>query len=121
MSSDAEPEVVRWDAGHAAPREIEAILRQRLATLGFAVTRHLYPPGTRFPPHTHDVEKIDAVVSGRLRITMGSHVVLLGPGDALRVPRGVVHGAAVVGEEPVVSLDAVKALKDAPFRPTREA
>ena len=34
--------------------------------------------------------------------------VILKTGDALAVPRGVVHSAEVVGDESVVSLDAVK-------------
>jgi hypothetical protein len=33
---------------------------------------------------------------------------MLGPGDWVDVPRGVTHNATVVGDEPVVSLDAIK-------------
>jgi len=36
------------------------------------------------------------------------HFVILGPGDWVEVPRGVHHTAAVIGEEPVVSLDGVR-------------
>ena len=39
--------------------------------------------------------------------TSGERAVL-GPGDWIAVPRGVPHTATVVGDEPVVSLDAVK-------------
>jgi mannose-6-phosphate isomerase-like protein (cupin superfamily) len=48
------------------------------------------------------------VIAGRFRLVIGGHVALLGPGDWVDVPRGVTHNAAVVGDEPVVSLDAVK-------------
>jgi hypothetical protein len=34
--------------------------------------------------------------------------VVLGPGDSVEVPRGAEHSAAVVGDEPVISLDAVR-------------
>ncbi len=34
--------------------------------------------------------------------------VTLRAGDILHVPAGVVHSASVLGEEPVVSLDATK-------------
>ena len=86
----------------------EAALRQKLETLGYRVARYTYEPGTVFPDHTHGVDKIDAVVSGRFRLVVGGHLAILGPGDWVEVPRGVVHNAAVVGDEPVVSLDAVK-------------
>jgi mannose-6-phosphate isomerase-like protein (cupin superfamily) len=59
-------------------------------------------------PHTHAVEKIDAVVSGRFRITMGKDSVILESGDDVIVPLGAEHSAEVVGDLPVVSLDAVK-------------
>jgi mannose-6-phosphate isomerase-like protein (cupin superfamily) len=64
--------------------------------------------GTFFDTHTHGVDKIDAVVSGSFRVTMADGSVVLGAGDAVWVPRGTPHSAEVVGELPVVSLDAVK-------------
>ena len=43
----------------------EQALKARLQRLGYTVQRYIYPPGTYFPDHTHDVEKIDAVISGQ--------------------------------------------------------
>ena len=86
----------------------EAALRSKLEGRGYVVTRYVYPPGTRFPEHVHDVEKTDAVVSGRFMMSMDGDHVILEAGDALLVPRGAVHSAEVVGLEPVVSLDAVR-------------
>jgi mannose-6-phosphate isomerase-like protein (cupin superfamily) len=60
------------------------------------------------PDHTHGSDKIDAVVSGRFRMTLDGHAMVLEAGDCLAVPRGAVHSAEVVGEEPVVSLDATR-------------
>jgi quercetin dioxygenase-like cupin family protein len=76
--------------------------------LGYAVSRYVYPPGTFFPNHTHNVDKMDAVVSGRLRITTSGGVADLRSGDAIHIPRGTPHSAEVIGDEPVVSLDATK-------------
>ena len=84
----------------------EAALRRKLERRGYRVVRYVYPPGTDFPPHAHDVDKIDAVLSGRFRMRIGAEEAILGAGDCLFVPRDAVHSAAVVGEEPVVSLDA---------------
>jgi quercetin dioxygenase-like cupin family protein len=86
----------------------EAAFRRKLAARGYEVARYVYPPGTRFGAHTHTVDKIDAVLAGRFRIRMGGQTVILEAGDAVHVPRGAEHSAEVVGEETVVSLDAVK-------------
>ena len=99
--------VQRWDCDLDGTLS-EAGLRLKLEKLGYSVTRYLYPPGTRFPEHSHEVEKIDAVLSGRFRITIGADSVLLGPGDTVLLPPGTVHSAEVVGEQAVVSLDAMK-------------
>ncbi len=86
----------------------ETTLRQKLEARGYQVNRYVYPPGTVFPPHTHGVDKIDAVVSGRFQMSMQGQAVILEAGDCLAVPRGVVHSAEVVGDQAVVSLDAIK-------------
>ena len=99
--------VERWNVDRDGPVN-EGMLRGRLERRGYAVSRYVYAPGTRFPDHTHGVDKIDAVVSGSFRIVLEGQEVVLGPGDAVSVPRGAVHSAEVVGAQSVVSLDAVK-------------
>lgn len=99
--------VRRWNAATDGPLTEEA-LRRRLEAMGYTVARHVYAPGTEFPDHTHGADKIDAVVSGRLRLVVAGHLAVLGPGDWIEIPRGVRHAARVVGDEPVVSLDAIR-------------
>jgi quercetin dioxygenase-like cupin family protein len=86
----------------------EVALRRKLEAQGYSVARYNYSPGTVFPDHKHGVDKIDAVVSGTFRLIIGGHVAMLGPGEWVDVPRGVTHNATVIGDEPVVSLDAVR-------------
>jgi quercetin dioxygenase-like cupin family protein len=86
----------------------EEQLRRKLEGRGYQVTRYSYSAGTVFPEHVHAVDKVDAVVAGRFRMTMRGKVVVLEPGDCMVVPAGTVHSAEVVGDQPVVSLDAVK-------------
>lgn len=86
----------------------EAALRRKLEAAGYIVASYTYPPGTAFPDHVHGMDKIDAVISGRFRIILGGHTMVLGPGDWVVVPRGVRHSASVVGDEPVISLDAIR-------------
>lgn len=97
----------RWDPQRDGPLS-EAALRAKLEARGYRVTRYVYPPGTYFPPHAHDVDKIDAVLAGRFALTIAGERVVLEAGDLAAVPAGVVHDAEVLGEEPVVSLDAVR-------------
>lgn len=99
--------VHRWNEVIDGPFS-EAALRRKLQAAGYLVARYTYEPGTTFPDHTHDVDKIDAVVSGRFRMVVAGHLALLGPGDWIEVARGVRHSATVVGDDPVVSLDAVR-------------
>lgn len=100
-------ELEHWDPERDGPLS-EAAMRRKLESRGYAVTKYVYPPGTYFPPHTHGVDKIDGVLSGRFRLSMEGKSVILEAGDLLAVPRGVVHEAEVVGGQPVVSLDAVR-------------
>ena len=86
----------------------EAALRRKLETAGYMVARYTYPPGTAFPDHVHEIDKIDAVVAGRFRMVVAGHLTMLGPGDWIEVARGVRHSATVIGDEDVVSLDAVR-------------
>jgi quercetin dioxygenase-like cupin family protein len=86
----------------------EAALRAKLEAFGYRVAKYVYEPGTIFPDHKHDVDKIDAVLSGRFRLVVRGHMKVLGPGQWIEIPRGTIHNASVMGDEPVVSLDAVK-------------
>ncbi len=99
--------VERWDS--SADGELnECNMRQKLQARGYTVNLYVYPPGTCFPPHSHDVDKIDGVLAGRFRMTMHGQSVDLVAGDCLAVPRGAVHSAEVIGDEAVVSLDALR-------------
>ncbi len=103
--------VTHWDPAWGPISE--KTMRAQLTAAGFRISCYHYPPGTYFPPHTHNVRKRDTVLQGRLRIswpaseTSPAGDVVLEPGDMIEVPAGAVHSAEVVGEETVISLDAV--------------
>jgi len=100
-------DVERWDEERDGPLS-ESSMRRKLQSRGYRVSRYVYSPGTSFPAHTHSVDKIDGVLAGRFRMRLGGADVVLEAGDCLEVPRGAFHSAEVVGDEPVVSLDAVR-------------
>jgi quercetin dioxygenase-like cupin family protein len=103
--------VARWDRARDG-EPTEAALRRKLESRGYRVARYVYPPGTVFVTHTHEVDKIDAVVSGQFKLSLHGEDVVLEAGDALDVPSMTPHRAEVVGDEPVVSLDAVRVRKN---------
>lgn len=86
----------------------EANMRRKLEDRGYSVSKYVYPPGTYFPEHDHAVDKIDGVLAGRFRMAIKGGCVVLEAGDLLVVPKHVFHSAEVVGDEAVVSLDAVR-------------
>ena len=109
--SDTGPimDVSRWSDRHDAGDPDAETIRAELEERGYTVSRHVYRPGTYFDEHTHRHDKIDAVVSGRFRMTVAGDEVVLEPGDWAAVPAGTTHTARVLGDEPVVSLDATRA------------
>ncbi len=103
-------DVSRWNDRHDDEEEPDAeTLRAELEGKGYTVSRHVYRPGTYFDEHNHRHDKIDAVVSGRFRMTADGQEVVLGAGDWASIPAGTTHTARVLGDEPVVSLDATRA------------
>ncbi len=100
-------QIEHWDSERDGPLT-EANMRRKLEDRGYVVDTYRYPPGTYFPDHDHGVDKIDGVLSGRFRICMQGSSLVLEAGDILVVPKHVFHSAEVVGDDPVVSLDAVR-------------
>lgn len=99
--------VRHWDPAHDGELS-ENAMRRKLSDLGYRCQRYDYPPGTCFADHNHAVDKIDAVICGRFRISCGTQSVILEPGDHVYIPRGLTHSAEVIGDKTVVSIDAVR-------------
>ncbi len=100
-------QIEHWHPDHDGPLS-EAALRRKIERRGYQVARYVYSPGMFFPEHDHAVDKIDAVVSGRFRVTMQGRESVLEAGDLVVVPKHMSHTAEVIGDEPVVSLDGVR-------------
>jgi mannose-6-phosphate isomerase-like protein (cupin superfamily) len=86
----------------------ESAMCRKLKARGYDVNCYIYPPGTFFPHHQHTVDKIDGVISGRFKMSMQGQSFILEAGDCLQIPKGVTHCAEVMGDQPVISIDAVK-------------
>ena len=95
-----------WDRkwGELNERNMRRVIESR----GYSVVKYVYPPETYFADHEHAFDKMDTVLKGRFKIEALGKKFILGPGDMLYVPAGLVHNARVLGDEEVISLDASK-------------
>jgi quercetin dioxygenase-like cupin family protein len=84
-------------------------LQAKLEAEGYVVVMHLLAPGTAFGRHCAVGRRLEAVFSGRLRWIIAGETHLLGPGDWIEIPAGAVVSAEVIGEEPVLGLEACPA------------
>src|SRR5207247_10051294 len=63
-----------------------------------------YQPGVGAPLHVHSHESLAYVVKGKVKMTVGNEVYILGPGDVCRHPEGVPHGVEGLEESIVVEI-----------------
>src|SRR5207302_8471929 len=63
-----------------------------------------YDPGVGAPLHVHSHESLAYVVKGRVKMTVGKEVYILGPGDVCRHPEGVAHAVEGLEESTVVEI-----------------
>ncbi len=96
----------RWDPRRDGP-VTEAALRHKVETIGYQVSRHAWPAGTVVPPQTQNFERVDAVVTGIVKVTLDGESAILTAGDIVYVPRGAVRRVEVVGSATAHCLDAV--------------
>lgn len=62
-------------------------------------------PGKRNPLHAHpNCEELLYVVSGQCEHLLGEDRCTLGPGNVIRIPRGVPHWARCISDEPLVAV-----------------
>ena len=96
--------VTRWpaDAGQVTINKIRA----RLEREGLSPSRFDMVPGDSYPDHSHSEAEIRWVVSGQMRVCIGSEEIVLGPGDRLDLAPKVAHSADVVGDDVVVTVAA---------------
>ena len=65
----------------------------------------LFPPGTFVPPHIHHNEdKYIRMLSGTFALWFDGEALSAGPGDLIRMPRGLKHGIANTSDRDVHAL-----------------
>lgn len=103
--------IERWDPGRDGPLT-EAALRAHLEALGFDVAVRLYSPGPIVAVHTDARLRIQAVLSGEVRVTIDGDSAVLTAGDAVFIPGGAIRCIEALGSPAAHCLEGA-------FRPSR--
>ena len=98
----------RWDPESEGEFSPEGLL-QKLAVWGYEAQARTLNPGEYHPDRRVQVDMVDAIVQGKLKITLEGESRTLSAGDCLFLPKGVVTSIEVLGDRPVVCLEALQA------------
>ena len=100
MSTDT---VYLYDLG------VRFLLESEATGGGFSLIEHTLPPhGLGAPLHRHaDEDEYSYVLEGRLGAQLGDDVVVAGPGELVRKPRGEEHTFWNAGDEPLRFLELI--------------
>jgi len=85
-----------------------AAIKHELKEEGYNIYVYSYPNGMYFPPHSHEHDTTHVLFSGAIKVCMNGEEHVLEPGKRFVIPAYVQHSAEVLGDMPVVCLDATK-------------
>ena len=83
------------------------------------LVRYVYQPGSVFPEHAHPQEQVTAVLSGEIEFEVGGQRRRLGTGEVAVILGGTPHGARVIGEQVVETLNSLSPRRDEAPGPER--
>ena len=89
------------------------ITRQVIQGERQTLVRYVYQPKSIFPQHQHPQEQITAVLSGKIEFDVAGQRLVLGAGDVAVIPGDTPHGARVVGDVVVETLNNLSPRRDA--------
>ena len=106
METVGQVRLVRW-ADLPVEQVLPGIRRQRLDTEQMTVVRYVYGPGSVFPAHSHPEEQVTMVLSGEIEFDVAGRRLRAGAGSVVIIPSGVIHGARVLSDLEVETLNAL--------------
>ncbi len=71
------------------------------------MVRYVYAPGSVFPEHRHPQEQITTILSGEIEFTIAGASRVFRPGDTGVIPGDTPHGARVVGDQTVETINSL--------------
>ena len=97
----------KWNREIEGELTIDGLLR-KLAVLGYAAQKKTYRPGDYQADKRIQIDTIDAIIKGKLKVSLEGDSRILHPGDCLFIPKGHVTSVEVVGENPVICLEGTR-------------
>jgi mannose-6-phosphate isomerase-like protein (cupin superfamily) len=98
--------IERWEVRSDGPLN-EGTLRQKLDALGYGAAVVLDPVEAVGTARAEGSERVEAVVSGLIKVTINGESAILTAGDVVFVPRGAVRRVEAVGVSAASSIRAV--------------
>lgn len=102
----ASARIVAWTAS-AGELVQPGISRQVIHGEEQTVVRYRYEPGAVFPRHSHPQEQVTIVLQGEIEFDLDGELVRLGPGEIVLIPRNMPHGARVLGQVRVETINTL--------------
>ena len=98
--------IERWDVRRDGPLN-ETALRHKLAALGYEAAPSIHAVDGVATARADVSERVEAVVSGLIKVTIDGESAILTAGDVVFVPRGSVRRVEKVGPSAASGLHAV--------------
>lgn len=97
----------RWDRAQEGDLTPDGLIR-KLSVLGYETMPKTYKPGEYSADQRIQIDTIDAIVQGSLKVSLDGESTILKPGDCLFIPKGLVSSAEVVGDKSVICLTGTR-------------
>jgi mannose-6-phosphate isomerase-like protein (cupin superfamily) len=97
--------IERWDVRRDGPLTQPA-LEQKLRALRYDPVLRTYPTGAVIATQRDAHERVEAVISGFIKVTIEGDAAILTAGDMVFVPRGASPRIEVIGVAPALCLEA---------------
>jgi quercetin dioxygenase-like cupin family protein len=88
------------------------VTRQTVDGANQTLVRYVYAPGAVFPIHQHPQEQITVVLSGTIAFSINGEPAMLSVGEIAVIPANVPHGAHVIGDDVVETLNMLSPKRD---------
>jgi quercetin dioxygenase-like cupin family protein len=99
-------------AGHGSRHEIfPGVTIRTTAGRAMMLSVVTLEPGSVVTEHAHPHEQMGYLISGKLEFTVGGLTRLLGPGDAWKIPGGVLHSVRALNG-PALALDVFDPIRE---------
>jgi mannose-6-phosphate isomerase-like protein (cupin superfamily) len=97
--------IERWDVRRDGALT-DAALLHKLKALGYEPVRRAYPTGAMAAAKIDDRARVEAVISGLIKVTIDEEPAILTAGDIVFIPAGAARRLEVVGTSSAYCFEA---------------